>query len=80
MTDEVKRQKYRYLLNRVQSIRAKTLKLEEDSKELNTYLSESFKVNDEGYAKEEFSEIKDQSNKIKKEQREKLIYSISKKI
>ncbi len=80
MTDEVKRQKYRYLLNRVQSIRAKTLKLEEDSKELNTYLSESFKVNDEAYAKEEFSEIKDQSNKIKKEQREKLIYSISKKI
>jgi uncharacterized coiled-coil DUF342 family protein len=80
MDAETKRIKYRYLLNRIVNIRSKLKELEADSKELYTYTSESVKIDDECVGQETFDSIKNDFVSIKSELREKLIFSISKKI
>ena len=80
MDDEVKRVKYRYLLNNLQRIRSKLKVLESDSKDLYNYTNSFCKINDQCISKSEFDCIKDNFSSIKSELREKLIFSVSKKI
>ncbi|MBQ4030608.1 MAG: hypothetical protein II625_02525 [Bacilli bacterium] len=80
MDQEVKRLKYRYLLNSLQRIRTKISNLEVDSVGLYNYVNSSFKVDDKCVEKERFDSIKDNFVNIKSELREKLIYSVSRKI
>jgi uncharacterized protein YecE (DUF72 family) len=80
MTDEVKRIKYRYLLNSLQTIRAKLKNLEEDSKDLYAYTNSNIKIDGECIVKDEFEDIKNNFTNIKSELREKLMFNVSKKI
>ncbi len=80
MDDEVKRIKYRYMLNRLQTIRAKIKDLETSSKDLYSYTNSYCRINDECVVKEEFDSIKESFSDIKRELREKLIFNVSKKI
>ena len=80
MTDEVKRVKYRYLLNSLQTIRAKLRNLEEDSKDLYATTNSDIKIDGECIVANEFEEIKDSFTNIKYELREKLMFIVSKKI
>ena len=77
---DITRIKYRYMLNNLQYIRNKLKKLEDDSLDLYAYTKETALINDEVIAKENFDAIKDNFQGIKTELREKLIFSVSKKI
>ncbi len=79
MTEELCRAKYRYLLNRLQSIGNKTIKLQNNSKELDSYVEKSFRIDDESYAKDDFDNLKSKYKKILEEHKE-LIARVSKKI
>ena len=77
---DLTRIKYRYLLNNPQYIRNQLGKLEEASLDLYGYTKGNVLVDDEVIAKESFDAIKENFQGIKNELREKLIFSVSKKI
>ncbi len=68
------------MLNNLQRIRAKLRTLEEDSKNLYDYTNSNVKIDGLCICKENFDVIKDEFVNIKSELREKLMFSVSKKI
>lgn len=80
MTDELTRIKYRYMLNSIQRIKAKLKTLEQESKDLYNFTNSCAQIDDECICREDFNIIKDNFANIKTELREKLMYSVSKKI
>ncbi len=77
---DLTRIKYRYLLNNLQYIRNKLGKLEESSLDLYGYTKGNVLIDEEVIAQENFDAIKDNFQGIKTELRDKLIFSVSKKI
>lgn len=80
MKEEILRRKYRNLLNNLLYIRSKLKNLEEESNDLYTFTGSNINVDEKIIADENFTAIKNNFKDTKSELREKLIFSVSKKI
>ena len=78
-TEEILKQRYRYLYTKLQLIKNKIARLNETEKKIQKELSASLQINNKSFAQEELSNISEKTEKILEELSNTVIPIVSSK-